>query len=82
MTISIEDVRRLLDADDDSVLVLIEGRAEVITGGEVDDDEHRGALEVISRAALLERTGGTDLSDHELTEQAAALDTEVSELGA
>ncbi|GAB3220488.1 hypothetical protein [Mycolicibacterium hippocampi] len=82
MTISTDDVRRLLDADDDSVLVLIEGRVEVITGGEIDDEKHRGALEVISRAALLERTGGTDLSDHELTEQAAALDTEVSELGA
>jgi NADH dehydrogenase len=81
MTITSDDVRKLLHADADSVLVLIEGRAEVIGAGEVDDDAYLGALEVISRADLLERTGSSDLSDHEITEQAATLDATVSELG-
>ncbi|KMO75342.1 NADH dehydrogenase [Mycolicibacterium chlorophenolicum] len=82
MTISTDDVRRLLTADPDALLVLIEGRAEVITSKALDDDAFRGAMEVISRAALLERTGGaTDLADAELSMQAAALDTAVTELG-
>ncbi len=82
MTIESDDVRRLLDADDDAVLVLIEGRALVIGRSELDDDAHRGALEVISRAELLERVGrGADLSEDDLTRQAAILDAEVSELG-
>lgn len=79
--ISSDDVEKLLDAGPSALLVLIEGRAEVIGSDELDTDEYLGALEVISRVALLERTGGTDLTDHELEEQAAALDAEVSELG-
>ena len=81
MTITSGDVRQLLESDDDAVLVLIEGRAEVVRGDEVDDDAHRGALEVISRADLIERTGSAELSDHELEEQAGTLDATVSELG-
>lgn len=82
MTISADDLRRLLTADADALLVLIEGRAEVIPREALDDDAFRGALEVISRDALLERTGGaTDLDDAGLAAQAAALDTEVTELG-
>ena len=67
--------------DDDAVLVLIEGRAEVIDSDAIDDDEHRGALEVISRADLVERLDGEDPSDHEIEEQAATLDATVDELG-
>jgi NADH:quinone reductase (non-electrogenic) len=81
MTISTEDVRRLLKAEPTAVLVLLEGRTEVISDRERDDDAHRGALEVISRADLIGRTGSEELSDHELEEQAAALDAAVSELG-
>lgn len=81
MTVSADDVRRLLDADDDSVLVLIEGRTEVLSPTELDDDEHRGALEIITRADLVERIGTADPGDHELTEQAATLDATISELG-
>jgi hypothetical protein len=81
MTISSEDVRRLLRAEMSAVLVLLEGRTEVVAANELDSDAHRGALEVISRQDLLKRTGGTELSEHELAEQAAALDTAVSELG-
>ncbi|BBX10747.1 hypothetical protein MAIC_55500 [Mycolicibacterium aichiense] len=76
-----DDVRRLLDGDSDAVLVLIEGRTEVVGPDAVDTDDYRGALQVITRAELVEQAGGEELSDRELAEQAAALDTAVSELG-
>ncbi|MCV7172922.1 hypothetical protein H7I41_23640 [Mycobacterium manitobense] len=80
MTVSADDVRRLHGAEGDAVLVLIEGRAEVVTADQLESDEYRGALEVITRRDLTARVGD-DPSDHELTEQAAILDAEVSELG-
>ncbi len=82
MTVTSEHVRELLAAASDAVLVVIAGRAEVISGTDSGDDDHRGALEVISRAELLERTGGdADLDDSRLAAEAAALDTAVTELG-
>jgi replication-associated recombination protein RarA len=81
MVISADDVKRLLQAQDDAVLVLIEGRTEVITEAETDSPQYRGALQVVSRRDLVKRTGGGDLSQHEIAEQAALLDTMVSELG-
>ncbi|WP_193044174.1 hypothetical protein [Mycolicibacterium baixiangningiae] len=81
MTVSADDVRQLLGTDGDAVLVLIEGRAEVVTAGQLGSPQYLGALEIISRDELLKRTGGTDLGDRELEEQAAALNTAVDELG-
>lgn len=82
MTVSADDVRRLLQADDDSLLVVIEGRTEVITTDALDSDAFRGALEVISKTDLLARTdGATELGEAELTAEAVSLDTAVSELG-
>lgn len=81
MMISSDTVKNLLEAGPDAVMVLIEGRAEVIGTDDLDTDGYRGALEVISRKALLDRTGGADLTEHELAEQAATLDATVSELG-
>jgi NADH dehydrogenase len=81
MAIESKDVRRLLDADDDAVLILLEGRTAVIDGGALDDEAHRGALRIISRAELLKRAGGGDLSEAQVDQQAAELDVEVSELG-
>jgi aldehyde:ferredoxin oxidoreductase len=82
MIVSADDVRRLLAAGDpDAVLVVVEGRADVVSSGELDADAHRGALEVISRAELTKRVGETELSDHDAAEQAAILDAAVSELG-
>jgi hypothetical protein len=81
MTITSEDVRRLLESDADTVLVVIEGRTEVISAADVDDEPHRGALQVISRADLLARLGSEAPSDREVEEQAGALDMAVSELG-
>ncbi|WP_431238070.1 hypothetical protein ACQ86B_26285 [Mycolicibacterium aichiense] len=76
-----DDVRRLLDADSDAVLVLIEGRTEVVGPSALDTDDYRGALQVITRAELIEQAGGEQLSDRELSEQAAALETAIAELG-
>ncbi|AKK25503.1 pyridine nucleotide-disulfide oxidoreductase [Mycobacterium sp. EPa45] len=81
MMITRDDVRRLLDGDSDAVLVLVEGRIEVIDPAALDTDDYRGALQVITRAELVEQAGGEDLSDRELVEQAAALDTAITELG-
>jgi hypothetical protein len=74
-------VKQLLAAQDDAVLVLIEGRTEVIAQAETDSPQYRGALQIVSRSDLIKRTGGADISDHELAEQAALLDSTVSELG-
>ena len=81
MTISTDDVRRLLAADTaDAVLVLVEGRTEVIGAGQLASEQYRGALEVISRDDLAKRVGDAP-SEHDLAEQAALLDSAVSELG-
>ena len=81
MTISTDDVRRLFRSDEaDSVLVLVEGRTEVVGASRLASEEYRGALEVISRDDLVSRIGD-DPSDHELAEQAALLDSAVNELG-
>ena len=81
MTISTDDVRRLLQSDEPhSVLVLVEGRTEVIGAGQLALEQYRGALEVISRDDLVKRLGDVP-SEHDVAEQAAVLDTAVSELG-
>lgn len=82
MVVSADDVKRLLQDDDpQAMLVLIEGRTEVIKPRDVDSPQYRGALQVVSRDDLIKRTGGAELSDHDLAEQAALLDSTVSELG-
>lgn len=81
MTISTDDVRRLLQADkQDSLLVLVEGRTEVISAGQLASEQYRGALEVVSRDDLVKRLGDAP-SDHDVAEQAAQLDAAVSEMG-
>jgi len=79
--ISPDDLRRLLGADEkDAVLVLVEGRIEVIGAGKLASEPYRGALEIVSRDDLVRRVG-EEPSDFDLTEQAVALDTAVTELG-
>jgi hypothetical protein len=81
VTILTDDVRRLLQSDEpDSRLVLVEGRMEVIGAGQLASEQYRGALEVISRDDLVKRLGDVP-SEHDVAEQAAVLDTAVSELG-
>jgi hypothetical protein len=81
MTISTDDVRRLLAAENpDAVLVLVEGRIEVIGASRRASEEYRGALEVVARDDLAKRLGDSP-SEHDLAEQAAELDMAISELG-
>ena len=80
--ITADDVRRLLAAGDpDAVLVLIEGRTEVVPAADLDTDPYRGALRVASREELMARAGGAELSERELAEHAANLDAAVTNLG-
>ncbi|EKF22428.1 putative fAD-dependent pyridine nucleotide-disulfide oxidoreductase [Mycolicibacterium hassiacum DSM 44199] len=80
--IATDHLRALLQsAERDPVLVVIEGRAEVIAAGRLAAEEYRGALEVVTREELVRRIGESP-SERELDEQAALLDTAISELGA
>lgn len=79
--ITADNVRRLLASEMDAVLVLVEGRIDVIDPAALDTDEYRGALQVITRDELIEQAGSEELSDRELLEQAVALDMAVAELG-
>ncbi len=79
--VTADDVRRLLAAGTDAVLVLVEGRVDVVAPAELDTEAYRGALEVITRDELVRGAGGVQLSERELKEQAAELDSAVSELG-
>jgi hypothetical protein len=79
--ISTDDVRNLLDAEEGAVLVFLEGRAEVVGPRQLDTEQYRGALQVIDRDDLVKRLGA-EPSEHELVEQAAQLDSQISELGA
>ena len=77
-----DDLRRLLaTSENDAVLVLVEGRIDVIGAAQLASDQYRGALEVISRDDLAKRLG-TAPSEHDFAEQAGALDAAVSDLGA
>ncbi len=79
--VTADDVRRLLGAGPDAVLVLVEGRVDVVSPAELDTDPYRGALQIITRDELVRGAGGEQLSERELKEQAAELDSAVSELG-
>ncbi|WP_395307783.1 hypothetical protein V4U86_20610 [Mycobacterium sp. AMU20-3851] len=82
MTISTDDVRRLLAATDaDARLVLIEGRTEVLPAAALDSDQYRGALTCASRQEMIDRLGSTEPTEHELAEVAAGLDATISNLG-
>ncbi|SBS75534.1 conserved hypothetical protein [uncultured Mycobacterium sp.] len=79
--ITADNVRRLLASGTDAVLVLVEGRIDVVDPAALDTDEYRGALQVITRDELIEQAGREQLSDRELLEQAAALEMAVAEIG-
>ncbi|RAV13483.1 hypothetical protein DQP55_09870 [Mycolicibacterium sp. GF69] len=79
--ISADDVRGLLQSGEkDAVLVVVEGRVEVIGASRLGSADYRGALEVVTRDDLVRRIGD-DPSEREIDEQAAQFDTAVSELG-
>ena len=56
--ITVDDVRRLLDSDDShAVLVVIEGRVDVVGEADLGTEAYRGALQVIARDELSARLG-------------------------
>lgn len=72
------DLRRLLDSDlPDPVLVLREGRAEVVPAAE----RERAGLEVVSREAFLRQAATTTFTDAELDRRATNLSSTVNRLG-
>ncbi|MFD4990233.1 hypothetical protein [Streptomyces sp. NPDC058374] len=75
-------VRELLDAaDDDSALVLLEGRARVAGQAALHGDDLRGAAVVLTRAELVDRLGTAYPAPQDLTLVAASLDDAVGKLG-
>ncbi|WP_250292198.1 hypothetical protein [Streptomyces atroolivaceus] len=75
-------VRELLDAaDDDSALVLLEGRARVAGQAALRGDDLRGAAVVLTRAELVDRLGTAYPAPQDLTLMAASLDDAVGKLG-
>ncbi|GAA2433890.1 hypothetical protein [Streptomyces macrosporus] len=82
-TITAEHVRELLRSPDrDPRLVLLEGRARVVSAEEAGTDRLRGAVEVVSRDDLAGRFGPGEPSDGDLETVAARLEAVVAELGA
>ncbi len=80
MTVTTEDLRRLLGSGTRAELVLTEGRVEI---REQEDDPDAG-MAVISRAALLEQLGESadEVGDDQLRTAASALDDVIAKLGA
>ncbi|KNE80097.1 hypothetical protein AB0B04_13270 [Streptomyces xinghaiensis] len=77
-----EHVRDLLRSPDQQpVLVLLEGREQVVPAAELDGDRYRGALEIISRDDLTALLPEADPSEHELSEVADRLQTVAAERG-
>ncbi|TQM80613.1 hypothetical protein FHX81_2951 [Saccharothrix saharensis] len=82
MTVKASDLRELLTSDlPDPNLVLVEGRIEVVQVDDLDTDDFRGAMLLLSRAELLARGVDEDSPDTELERQAATISTAVNELG-
>ncbi|MEU9556489.1 hypothetical protein [Streptomyces fumanus] len=78
-----EQVRELLEAGDDgSTLVVVEGRAQVVSAADLRTDRYAGALEVVSGEELARQATPGDRSEGQLDALAATLNTMVAKLGA
>ncbi|MDG9687164.1 hypothetical protein QC334_31290 [Streptomyces sp. DH18] len=74
-------VRELLDAaDEDSALVLLEGRARVAGGSDLDGDDFSGAAVVLTRAELVDRLGTSYPAPQDVTLMTSALDDAVGKI--
>lgn len=85
MTITVDHVRRLLAAaEPDSSLVVVEGRAEVVSADDLRTGRYAGAVVVTDRAHLLETAADVDPenpSETALRALAERLDTGITFLG-
>ncbi|WP_217241981.1 hypothetical protein [Streptomyces sp. AC555_RSS877] len=76
-----EHVRELLNREDDAVLVLLRGRAEVVPAPDLDSERCRGAMPVVSGRDLRERLDADPSASGDPDAVAAALDATVREQG-
>jgi hypothetical protein len=83
MKIDASLVRKLLGApSDDTVLVLLEGRAQVVEQAALDSEQYHGAAVLLSRAELVERLGTPSPAEEDVTRLSASLQDAVDKLGA
>ena len=83
MTVDADHVRQLLDcAEPEPTMVLVEGRIDIVAAADLRSGRLPGAVEVTTREQVLDNAGHTDLSAAELQEQAAILDSTLTNLGA
>jgi hypothetical protein len=83
--ITAQDVQALLTSSDaEPTLVLVEGRAEVVSEKDLRSGRYAGALVIASRSDLCHGLGGPDpdqLDPHNLDELANRLSVTVRQLG-
>ncbi|MGW7441618.1 hypothetical protein [Streptomyces sp. NPDC054849] len=83
VAVSPEQVRMLLDpAGQDSCLVLIEGRTEVVPAAQVATDRYKGAVEVATGRDMADLVGSTAVTEEDVSALAARLQAMVAQLGA
>ncbi len=76
-----EHVARLLRTEDgEPVLIVREGRAEVVDAARLDEPRYKGALRVASRGDIMP-SGGGEPTQEETEALARRLDSAVSHLG-
>ncbi len=82
VTIRAEHVTRLLGPEGGNpVLIVHEGRAEVVEAERLSDPRYAGALRVTDRADLGAEVGGEPLTEERAQDLARRLDAAVSNLG-
>ncbi|WP_228991949.1 hypothetical protein [Streptomyces sp. DH8] len=82
MVIEEDLVRELLDAaDEDSAPVLLEERARVAGGSDLDGHGLRGAAAMPTRAELMERLGASCPAPQDVALMVSSLDDAVGRLG-
>jgi hypothetical protein len=82
MLIGAADVRQLMEADDpDAALVIYQGRAAVVSAGDLTADRYPGALTVTTQRTMVNILGRQVTSEQDIEQLAANLDVTASELG-
>ncbi|MCF6521952.1 hypothetical protein [Streptomyces sp. JJ36] len=78
-----EHVRDLLESpESDATLIVVGGRAEVVSAAELDSDPYRGAVEITSRDDLADELAAGTPPERELDALASRLDAMAARLGA
>lgn len=82
MTVGADDVRRRLAAGEaEAARVAIESRVEVATPAALDSPKCRETRQIATHRKIMQHADGEQLSERELADQTAGLDTAVRNLG-